>query len=469
MSVTTRRLEKKAMESKKISRRQILRMGAFATAGAALAACAAPAAAPVAKPAESKPADAAAAPTAAAPAAEAGKKTIWWDIQTGKTAELTDTLVKEWNAKSPNAQVEKQFIANDPFKTKMAAAMQAGAPPDLFQSWGGGVLKTYIDAGMVRDITEELKQDGWEKNFKPAALGLFTFDGKKYAPMWQFGMVGMWYNKAIFKGAGVEIPKTWTDFMAVVTKLGEYGKDKGIVPIALGNKDKWPGHFYWSYMAIRLGGKEAFDAVINRTGKFTDAPFVEGGKKLKDLVDLNPFPKGSEAQTFDQQSAQMAQRKAAMQLMGQWAPGAIDAQSEDKKGLGEDLGLFAFPMIDGGKGDASDVLGGGDGIAVGKNAPNTAIDFLRFFTSTDNQKRMSALGVLSPVNGTEDSLPQAYMKEVSKLAGAAKYFQLYYDQALPPAIGQAVLDGSQALLLGKMSPEDVAKGVEDVAATELKK
>ena len=255
MSVTTRRLEKKAMESKKISRRQILRMSAFATAGAALAACAAPAAAPAAKPAESKPADAAAAPTAAAPAAEAGKKTIWWDIQTGKTAELTDTMVKEWNAKSPNAQVEKQFIENDPFKTKMAAAMQAGTPPDLFQSWGGGVLKTYIDAGLVRDITEEFKVDGWEKNFKPAALGLFTFDGKKYAPMWQFGMVGMWYNKAIFKGAGVEIPKTWTDFMAVVTKLGEYGKDKGIAPIALGNKDKWPGHFYWSYMAIRLGDK----------------------------------------------------------------------------------------------------------------------------------------------------------------------------------------------------------------------
>ena len=77
--------------------------------------------------------------------------------------------------------------------------------------------------------------------------------------------------------------------------------------------------------------------------------------------------------------------------------------------------------------------------------------------------------MLSPVNGTEESLPGNHLKEVSKLAGAAKYFQLYYDHALPPAIGQAVLDGSQALLLGKMSPEDVAKGVEDVAATELKK
>jgi len=445
----------------------MLRMSAFATAGAALAACAPPAAAPAAPAA--KPADATAAPAAAAPAAEAGKKTIWWDIQTGKTAEFTDNLVKEWNAKNPDKQVEKQFIENDPFKTKMAAAMQAGTPPDLFQSWGGGVLKTYIDAGMVKDITEDLKQDGWENNFAPAALGLFTFDGKKYAPMWQFGMVGMWYNKTIFKDAGVEIPKSWADFLAVVQKLGEYGKDKGIAPVALGNKDKWPGHFYWSYMAIRLGGKEAFDAVINRTGKFTDAPFVDGGKHLKELVDLNPFPKGAEAQDFNQQSAQMAQRKAAMELMGQWAPGTIEGQSEDKKGLGDELGIFPFPMIDGGKGDPSDVLGGGDGIAVGKSATPAAIDFLRFFTSVENQKKMSALGVLSPVKGTEDSLPGNQLKEVSKLASAAKYFQLYYDQALPPAIGQAVLDGSQALLLGQMSPEDVAKGVEDVAATELKK
>ena len=453
------------MESKKISRRQLLRAGAFATAGVALAACAAPAAAPAAKPAEGKPADA----PAAAPAADSGtKKIIWWDIQTGKNAELFDTIVKDWNAQNPKAQVEKQFIDNDPFKTKMAAAMQAGTPPDLFQSWGGGVLKTYIDAGMVRDITEELKQNDWGKSFSPASIGLYTFDGKTYATMWTIGMVGMWYNKTLFKDAGVEIPKTWTDFLAVVQKLKDHYKGE-VAPIALGNKPKWPGHFYWSYGAIRMGGKEAFDAAVNRNGKFTDAAFVEGGKRLKELVDLDPFPKGAEALTDSQQSAQMAQRKAVLHLMGHWAPAAIQDQSEDKKGLGEELGLFPVPMMDGGKGDPSDVLGGGDGIAVGKNAPNEAIDYLRFFTNLENQKKITAIGNLSPVKGTEDSITDPNKKEVAKLAAGAKYLQLYYDQALPPAVGQAVLDGSQALLLGQMSPEDVAKGVEDVAATELKK
>ena len=46
---------------------------------------------------------------------------------------------------------------------------------------------------------------------------------------------------------------------------------------------------------------------------------------------------------------------------------------------------------------------------------------------------------LSPVKGTEDSIANPDMKEVVKLASNAKYFQLYYDQALPPAVGQAVL------------------------------
>ena len=37
------------------------------------------------------------------------------------------------------------------------------------------------------------------------------------------------------------------------------------------------------------GGREAFESAYSRTGKFTDAPFVEAGTRLKELVDLQPF------------------------------------------------------------------------------------------------------------------------------------------------------------------------------------
>ena len=54
-------------------------------------------------------------------------------------------------------------------------------------------------------------------------------------------------------------------------------KDAGITPITVGEGDKWPGHFYWVYLAIRIGGKAAFDAAYTREGSFADPPFVQAG------------------------------------------------------------------------------------------------------------------------------------------------------------------------------------------------
>jgi raffinose/stachyose/melibiose transport system substrate-binding protein len=47
------------------------------------------------------------------------------------------------------------------------------------------------------------------------------------------------------------------------------------------------------------------------------------------------------------------------------------------------LGFFPFPTVEGGAGDPSDVLGGCDGFAVGKNAPKEVIDFVRFLISIE--------------------------------------------------------------------------------------
>ena len=445
-----------------VSRRKMLRLMGAGAGAAALAACAAPPAAAPSAPAAAKPTEA-----PAAAASGSAKKIVWWDIQnTDPNKTIFAGLVADFNKINPDVQVDRQLLVNDPFKTKLAAAMQAGTPPDLFQSWGGGVLKAYVDAGLMQDITDKLKEGGWGDSFKKAALDVYSFDGKTYGVPWNFGMIGFWYNKALFSKAGVDVPKTWSEFLLVVKKI----KDAGITPIALGNKDKWPGHFWWSYLNIRIGGKEAFDAAFTRKGTFADPPFIEAGKKLKELIDLQPFPKGFETLDFDQHSALMGNGEAAMELMGQWGPGNAKGKSKDGKGIGDNLSFFGFPGVEGGKGDPSDVLGGCDAIAVSKSAPAGAIDFLKFFTKVENQKKISTGGAsLSPVNGTEDAVKDPLMQLVAKNAGAAKYFQVYYDQYLPPATGEAVKDTTQALFVGQMSPEDVAKGVEAVAATDLKK
>src|SRR5690606_12264235 len=144
-------------------------------------------------------------------------------------------------------QIEITVLENEAFKSKLATSMQSGEPPDVFQSWGGGVLYEYANAGLVRDITEQLAQDGWGGSFVPSALALYGQDGQTFGVPWRTGMIGVWYRKSLFEQAGIEAPpETWTEFLETVETL----KGAGITPISLGEGDKWPGHFYWCYLAI---------------------------------------------------------------------------------------------------------------------------------------------------------------------------------------------------------------------------
>jgi len=395
-------------------------------------------------------------------------KITWWHISTA--AADRDNWQKQAEAyvkTHPNVSIEIVVLENEAFKAKLATAMQSGSPPDLFQSWGGGVLGQYGEAGLVKDLTADLQKDGWGDSFQPGPLSLYNVDGKNYGVPWNAGMVGFWYNKALFQKAGItEPPATWTAFLDAVKKL----KAANITPIALGEKDKWPGHFYWVYLATRIGGQKAFEAAYNRTGSFADKPFVDAGAKLKELVDLQPFQTGFLGADYGQHQVLMANGEAAMELMGQWAPGANRAVAKDVNAFNENLGFFPFPTVDGGAGDPSDVLGGGDGFAIGKNAPPETVDFVRYLTSLDVQSAMTAANLAVPViKGAETKLADPLLKEVQQRAGAAKYYQLYYDQYLPPAVGSTVNDQTQALFAGSASPEDVAKAIEDSAATELKK
>ena len=213
-------------------------------------------------------------------------------------------------------------------------------------------------------------------------------------------MVGFWYNKAQFATAGITAPPaTWDEFLTDVGKL----KDAGITPIALGGKDKWPGMFWWAYLALRAGGSEAMQNAVS-TGDWSGPAFVQAGTELKKLVDMEPFQEGFLAAPWDGaggQAATMATGKAAMQLMGQWAPGTMNANSSDGKGIGDDLGWFPFPALTGGAGAADDAFGGGNGFVVGKDAPPETVDFLCFLTSLDAANRWGATnsGVLPTTIG----------------------------------------------------------------------
>jgi raffinose/stachyose/melibiose transport system substrate-binding protein len=435
----------------------------------ALAACGTPATeAPVAE----APAAATEAPAAEAPAATeapAEKVTVtWWHITT-KDPGLTDwqKMADDYMAANPNVVIEITVLENEAFKTKLTTVMQSGEVPDIFQSWGGGAFNQQVEAGLLKDITADLDADSaWKDSFAPGALGVYSFDGKNYGVPWDMGMVGFWYNKALFEQAGITTPPaTWTEFLDDVKTL----KAAGITPISIGEGDKWPGMHFWNYLATRICGQAKFEAAMARTGSFTDPCFVEAGTKLQELVALEPFQEGFLGAVHDDMQATFGNGKAAMELSGQWAPTVQAANSADQVGVGENLGLFNFPAVEGGAGAGTDVVGGGNGFAIGKNAEPEAIDFVKYLTSVDNQTIVAEhVSGIPVVKGAEKGLADPNMLQVQQAFAGAEYFQLYYDQFLPPATGSVLNDSVQGLFAGTLTPEQVAQAVEDSVAAEMK-
>ncbi|GHO48392.1 extracellular solute-binding protein [Ktedonospora formicarum] len=398
------------------------------------------------------------------PSSSGGSATInWWHISTTDPAKSNwQDLANQYMKAHPNVKINITVLENDAFKTKLTTVLQSNQPPDLFHSWGGGVLYQYAQAGLVQDLTSAL-QGEWGNSFNASALNVYGQNGKYYGVPFDMGAVVMFYNKALFAKAGItQLPSTWNDFLLTVRKL----KSAGITPIGMGEKDKWPGHYWWVYLATRIGGKSAFEKAYNRSGSFADPPYVQAGQRLKELVALEPFSKGYLGLAYTDQQAIMGNGQAAMELMGQWAPGGDAASAEDKKG--PEFGFFPFPMVEGGVGNPTDVMGGGGGFAVGKNAPPETIDFVKFLTNETNAKNLAAKNIsLPPIKGATDSLADPLSKQIVQVAGSAPYYQLYYDQYLPPAVGQVILDQTQGLFAGTITPEAAAKAIDDSVASSL--
>jgi raffinose/stachyose/melibiose transport system substrate-binding protein len=388
----------------------------------------------------------------------------WWHIQTNDPGlSLNQAVADEYMAAHPGVKINITVLENEAFKSKLALEMQGGNAPDIFQSWGGGVLAEQAAAGMARSIA-----DDWAKcpdELNPGALSIYQVGGEQYGIPYNFGLVGFWYNKDLFAQAGITAPPTtWEEFLTDIQTL----KDKGITPIALAGGDKWPAMFYWAYLALREGGQAALEQAIS-SGDWTADAFIQAGTQLKRLIDLQPFQEGFLAGGYNRDEAStMGNGKAAMELMGQWAPGVEQAESESGKGIGDALGWFPFPGVDGGAGKPTDVFGGADGFAVGKDAPAEAVDFLCYLVSTDVAKRFAATntGILPATEAATSAVTDPTLATLLQKRAEATFAQLYLDQATTPALGQAINDAVQLLFAGQASPQDVAQQITDAAQNQ---
>jgi raffinose/stachyose/melibiose transport system substrate-binding protein len=375
---------------------------------------------------------------------------------------IWDRIAKDYEAEHKGVTVNFKYVPGEAYKEKLTTQLQSEARPDIVYSWGGGVMDAQYQAGFLKDITAEAAP--FEGNLAQPAVNAFKVDGKTVGVPFDTGLVGFYYNKDLFKKAGVdaEAIKTWDDFLGAVKKL----KAAGITPIINGGGDKWPMHFYYSYLIMRIGGENALsDAKAGKNGGFKNSTFVEAGKRLRELAELEPFQPGYLSTKYEQAAGMFGDGKGAMELMFELLPALQGPNSTSGKGLPEeDIGIFAFPTIPGGKGKATDTLGGIHGFLVTKSAPPEAVDFLKFFSQEKYAKEAAASGGYIPIyNGSGSAITDPLFRHIADILSQTTYHQNFLDQDLGPSVGRVINDVSVSVAEGKITPEAAAAAIQEAA------
>jgi len=388
------------------------------------------------------------------------KEITLWDVETTSVlGKIVDQHAEDFMYFNPDYDFEVVHIQNDPYKTKLKVAMGSGTPPDLFYTWGGGPLLEYVESGMVEplDKIEPFLRD----KYISSSFSAITFDGHVYAVPWQ-GLTGVffWYRKDIFENLGLEVPETWEELETVCETL----KDNDIIPIALAGKNKWTESFYYMYLADRIGGPDAFKDAWARKGdaSFDSEPFVKAADMIQDMVKKDYFPRGFNGMDEDVGAARVLlySGKAAMYLMGTWFPNTMANENPD---IADKIDFFNFPSVEGGKGDPTNLIGSaGQGfIALTSTSDEKvkAMDFLRNYIEDPTWIRKSVeSGLVPPVKHASSYVADdPLLAKIARLFQNANHVQMYYDQYLPPELGEKHKDIVQQIFGLDITPEESAE------------
>ncbi len=374
--------------------------------------------------------------------------------------EYEDAVAAKFNAEHPDIVVQIERLGGEEFKKKLPTLLQTSEAPDLFYSWGGGILEEQVAAGVTRDISGLLDED-FLKTMSPAGMNAFTVDGAVVGLPQQVQEVTFWYNKELAAQAGIDVEtiETWDDFLAAVQKA----KDAGLTPISVGGLDKWPLHFYWSYLAMREAGRQGFiDAQNGEGAGFAAEPFVKAGENFKQLIDMEPFQEGFMTTGATDSYGFFGDGGAVFLLMGNWAYGSQKGASQSG-GLSDDqLGSFSFPVVEGGAGDATDTFGGINGFVVAKDAPDEAVTFLEYLMNVDNQTESGELGIFIPMAvGSDVGISNPFYAQISRDLAESQWHQIFLDQSLGADVGGVVNDISAQLATGDIDPQTAAELIQE--------
>jgi multiple sugar transport system substrate-binding protein len=306
-----------------------------------------------------------------------GTITIW-----ARDAQKTfmGKLVDAYNS-SHKAQAKLSIIPSAQFVQKFGTAAASGSAPDV-ASIDLVFLPYFASQGALEDITDLADSLPYKDSLSPAHRKLATYEGKTYAlPFTAEGSV-LYYNKDLFKKAGIKNPPTTTaEILADAKKIR-----------ALGPK------YYGFAFAGACGGCNIFEFtphiwasggdVLSSDGKkaMLDTPEVTQALQFyRDMYTAGVMPPAVKTDSGNAQAPTFSSGKLGMTPLGAFAVSTFKAAKVN----------FDVTPIPGFDGDNSS-FAGGDEIAIPSGSKNKAAaqEFVKWATDEQAQTVLAKEGIV---------------------------------------------------------------------------
>lgn len=279
--------------------------------------------------------------------------------------------------------VENQYAGSGPDRLQHYQRLAlADDLPDVFLV-NRAELESLQKTGKLMDLKPALDGDGeWKGSFYDGAFDALTGeDGQVWAIPQQRDAIGIFYNQAMLRDAGVtDFPATWDELEADCEKVKAKGK------ICLAMDGDWVTLLMWANLIGTQPDGRAFLESGLREGAYAENPaVVNATETLKRLHTAGFVNRDAFSGDYASAATAFVRGDAAMVANGPWMV-PTDIKSENaEKGLYDDTGYATAPGWQAGERGLIVVAGNGGWVSGSRDErkQEAVAAFMKFLTSRE--------------------------------------------------------------------------------------
>jgi raffinose/stachyose/melibiose transport system substrate-binding protein len=256
-----------------------------------------------------------------------------------QTTKPTQALVDAFNATNSGVTVKFETRAqgtdgDNIVKTKLATGDMA----ELFQYNSGSLMAALDPAKNMVPLTAEPFMAKLEESFKTSVT---SGDQVYGVPLGQATGGGILYNKKVFADLGLQVPKTWAEFMANNVKI----KAAGIDPVIQTYGDTWTSQLFVlaDFANVPAAQPDWAAKYTANQAKYVDEPAIKGFQRLEEVKKAGFLNKDFASAKNSQGLQKLVKGTGAQYPMLTFVIGSYVTMADD---AASNIGLFAQPGDD---------------------------------------------------------------------------------------------------------------------------